>query len=375
MDIVGSLNLDKYSLKLDGCTKSETNLTVNIHFRQTVTLSNAVMPRRDARRLSPPAILGVLAAILLVSMLASLTLGYRIYGLDQVWMALFAPDNSESATIIAGLRLPRALIAPLTGAALGLAGTIVQTLARNRIASPDTLGLNGGATLAVVLASIAFDVQSLSGLSAAAALGALVTSLVVFGVAASAGGLSPLKIVLVGVTFASLSHAIVEVFLTSNEAQLQQLLFWLSGAFVDRPMSQVLAGLPFVALGAVLALGLARPLDALQADDSTAQSLGVPLSLVRGIAFLAVALLTGAAVSMAGPVAFVGLVVPHAARHLVGLRHAWQLPAAALCGAVYATLADIAARFVIYPVEAPVGAITAIVGAFVLLLLLRRRAA
>ncbi|WP_317186567.1 iron ABC transporter permease [Devosia sp. BK] len=313
--------------------------------------------------------------LLALSMLMSLTLGYKIYSLDQVFGALFAHDGSETAVVIAGLRLPRALIAPLTGAALGMAGVMVQTLSRNRIASPDTLGLNGGASLAVVVGSVVFGVQSLAGLSLAAAFGAFITSIIVFGVAASAGGLSPLKIVLVGVTFASLSHALVEVILTSNEAQLQQLLFWLSGAFVDRPISLFYNGLPVVLVGAVLGIGLSRALDALQADDSTAAGLGVPLAAVRGLAFLAVALLTGAAVSMAGPVAFVGLVVPHAARRLVGLRHIHQLPAAALFGAVYTTLADVAARFVIFPVEAPVGAITAVVGAVVLLVLLARRAA
>lgn len=316
-----------------------------------------------------------LMGLLALSMLMSLTLGYKIYSLGQVFGALFAHDGSETAVVIAGLRLPRALIAPLTGAALGMAGVMVQTLSRNRIASPDTLGLNGGASLAVVVGSVVFGMQSLVGLSLAAAFGAFITSIVVFGVAASAGGLSPLKIVLVGVTFASLSHALVEVILTSNEAQLQQLLFWLSGAFVDRPINLFYNGLPVVLVGAVLGIGLSRALDALQADDSTAAGLGVPLAAVRGLAFLAVALLTGAAVSMAGPVAFVGLVVPHAARRLVGLRHIHQLPAAALFGAVYTTLADVAARYVIYPVEAPVGAITAVVGAVVLLVLLARRAA
>lgn len=332
---------------------------------------------------SPPAVsyrgtLQVYVGLMLLlglAMLASLTLGYKIYSLDQVYMALFAPDGTETAVVIAGLRLPRALIAPLTGAALGMAGVMVQTLSRNRIASPDTLGLNAGASLAVVVASIVFGVQSLTGLSMAAALGAFVTAIVVFGIAAGAGGLSPLKIVLVGVTFASLSHAFVEVLLTSNEAQLQQLLFWLSGAFVDRPIALFYTALPVVLVGTIIAIGLARALDALQADDSTAAGLGVPLGAVRALAFVAVAVLTGAAISMAGPVAFVGLVVPHAARRLVGLRHIHQLPAAALFGAVYTTLADVAARFVIYPVEAPVGAVTAVVGAITLVILLRRRAA
>jgi iron complex transport system permease protein len=177
------------------------------------------------------------------------------------------------------------------------------------------------------------------------------------------------------VTIAGLGHALVEMILTTNEAQLQQLVFWISGAFVDRPMVLAQTGAPIVAIGTAIAVLLARPLDALQADESTARGLGVPLVLVRGASFLAVSLLTGAAVAMAGPVGFVGLVVPHAARRLVGLRHGRLIPAAALFGAIYATIADVVARFVIYPVEAPVGAITGVVGGVVLLVLLKRRAA
>ncbi|KFC70657.1 Transport system permease protein [Devosia sp. LC5] len=316
-----------------------------------------------------------LVIALLAAMLMSLTLGFRLYGLDQVWQALFAFDGSETAVVISNLRLPRAVLAPLVGAGLAIAGVIVQTLSRNRIASPDTLGLNAGASLAVVVASTALGVGSLLGLSLSAALGALLTSFLVFAIAAGAGGLSPIRIVLIGVTIAGLGHSIVEIILTTNEAQLQQLLFWLSGSFVDRPMTLAQTGGPIILIGAALALVLHRALDALQADDSTATSLGVPLALVRGGSFVSVALLTGAAVSMAGPVTFVGLVVPHAARRLVGLRHARQIPAAALLGAIYATLADVAARFLIYPVEAPVGAITAVVGGVVLLVLLKRRAA
>lgn len=322
-----------------------------------------------------PVVYAGLTLALCGALLGSMTLGYRLYGLDQVWAALFAFDGSETAVVIANLRLPRAVIAPLVGAGLGVAGVIVQTLARNRIASPDTLGLNAGASLGVVVASFWLGIGSLVGLSLAAALGALAASLLVFAIAAGAGGLSPLRIVLIGVTIAGLGHSLVEVVLTTNEAQLQQLLFWLSGAFVDRPMALAQTGAPIIVLGIALALLLARQLDALQADDSTATGLGVPLVLVRGGSFVAVSLLTGAAVAMAGPVGFVGLVVPHAARWLVGLRHDRLIPVAALIGAIYATLADVAARFVIYPTEAPVGAITAVVGGLVLLVLLKRRAA
>lgn len=322
-----------------------------------------------------PMVWMVLGTGLIVAMLMSLSLGFKLYGLDQVWAALLAFDGTETAVVISNLRLPRAVIAPLAGAGLAVAGVIVQTLSRNRLASPDTLGLNAGASLAVVLASTALGVTSVLGLSIAAATGALITSLVVFAIASGRGGLSPIRIVLIGVTMAGLAHSVVQIILTTNEAQLQQLLFWLSGSFVDRPMTLAATGLPIIAIGLALALVLAHALDAMQADDTTASSLGVSLALVRSGSFLAVALLTGAAVAMAGPVTFVGLVVPHAARRLVGLRHVRQIPAAALLGAIYATLADVAARFVIYPVEAPVGVLTAVVGGVVLVVLLQRRAA
>jgi iron complex transport system permease protein len=329
------------------------------------------MPQRIGRR----ALFAGMGMLLLILMYLSLAIGYRFYPPGEIWRAVTAFDGSEAHVVIRDLRLPRALMAPFVGAALGIAGVLVQTLARNRIASPDTLGLNAGAAFAVVMASGLLGVASLPGLSLAAATGALATSLLVFGLAAAAGGISPLRIVLVGVTFAGLFDSFVNVVLTVNETMLDQLLFWLSGSFADRKLSLALNGLPFVLIGGGIAFYLARSLDILQTDDSTARGLGVPLGLVRALSFVAVALLSGASVAMAGPVLFVGLVVPHAARALVGLEHRLQIVAAALVGAVYTTLADIVARFVIFPREAPVGAVTAIVGGCLLLLLLRRRAA
>ncbi|PWK76051.1 iron ABC transporter permease [Aminobacter sp. AP02] len=338
-------------------------------------LASSTTSNRAPWRIGQRALFLLLGASLLVLMYLSLALGYRLYAPTEIWGALTAFDGSETDVVIRDLRLPRALMAPMVGAALGIAGVLVQTLARNRIASPDTLGLNAGAAFAVVMASGIFGVASLPGLSVAAAAGALGTSFIVFGLAAAAGGISPLRIVLVGVTFAGLFDSFVNVVLTVNETMLDQLLFWLAGSFADRKIELALNGLPFVLVGGVLAFSLARSLDILQTDDSTARGLGVPLGVVRGLSFVSVALLSGAAVAMAGPVLFVGLVVPHAARALVGLDHRLQIVAAALVGALYTTLADIVARFVIYPREAPVGAITAIVGGCLLLVLLRRRAA
>ncbi|CDP53926.1 FecCD family ABC transporter permease [Paradevosia shaoguanensis] len=312
--------------------------------------------------------------LLVAAAYASLTLGYKLYSPADIW-GLLTGATGEAQIVLMQYRVPRVVIAPIVGAALGIAGVVVQTLSRNRIASPDTLGLNAGASFAVVVASAGFGVSSMLGLSAAAATGALLTALLVFAIAAGAGGLSPIRIVLIGVTIAGLFSALVEVVLTVRETMLDQLLFWLAGAVVDRPLTLVATGGPIVAIGALLAVLLAPSLDILQTDEQTARGLGVPVALVRVGCFAAIALLTGASVAMAGPVGFVGLVVPHAARSMVGLKHMHQLLAAALFGALYLTVADVVARFVIYPLEAPVGAITAVVGGCVLVVLLRRRAA
>lgn len=313
--------------------------------------------------------------MLTVAILTSIALGYRQYWPSAIWRAIFAFDGSESAVVITTLRIPRALLAPFVGAALGVAGVLTQTLARNRIASPDTLGINAGAALAVVASSVWFGVGSIAGMSVAAISGALATSLLVFGVAASSGGFSPIRIVLVGVTVGGLGYSIIQIILTTNEAQLKELLFWLTGSFADRPISFAIGGAPVVLVGLTVAWMLAQPLDALQADDTTAANLGVPLAVVRWSGFLTVSLLTGASVCMAGPVGFVGFVVPHVARWFVGLGHRRLIITSALIGAIYATTADVLARFIIYPAEAPVGAITSTVGGIVLLILLKRRVA
>ncbi|WP_349370418.1 iron ABC transporter permease [Salinarimonas sp.] len=316
---------------------------------------------------------------LLAGIAASLSLGLQEYAPGTVAGALLTFDGSTAHHVVRDLRLPRALIAPVAGASLGVAGVLIQTLVRNRIAAPDVLGLNAGAALAVVAATVLFGVGALAALSLIAAAGALLTALLIFAVAHAGGGaraaMSPARTVLAGITLAGLMISLVQVILTTDEATLDELLFWLAGAFADRPLTLLAASGWLVVLGLFAAFAVARPLDALLADEDTARGLGVPLVRVRATAFGAIAALTGGAVALAGPVGFIGLVAPHVARRLVGLAHRDLIPVAALVGAVFALLADVGARYLIHPAEVPVGVVTALVGAPVLIALLRRRAA
>lgn len=308
----------------------------------------------------------------LIAALASLALGYQVYSPGEIWRALFGNGISEADYIIRDLRLPRALLAPLTGASLAVAGVLAQSLTRNRVASPDILGLNAGAALAVVVAHVMFGINALTFLSAIAVAGALIVGILVFTIVQAGPNVTPGRIVLVGIMLAGFLTSLVQMVLTTDEATMQELLFWLAGGFEGRPLILILPAAFLFAAGLLTALVAARDLDAMVIDEESARGVGVRVSLARGACFLAIACLTGGAVAVAGPVGFIGLVAPHAARALAGDRHRDQIFMAVFVGAIFALLADTAARFIIYPSEAPVGAVTAMIGGPVLLYLLRR---
>lgn len=305
-------------------------------------------------------------------MVLSLHLGVRQNSPAEVWAALFGGGDDTASLVIATLRVPRTLIAPVVGAGLGLAGLLLQSVSRNPLASPDLLGINAGAALAVVIAVAIFDVAGLLPLALIAALGALGTTALVFALALAAGGaMSSVNTLLAGVTLAGFFAAGTQIVLVVDETAMETLIFWLSGGFVDRSLSLLWLAAPVVAVAVLVALLNARALDVLAADDQSAAALGVPVGALRALMLGLAALLAATAVTTAGPVSFVGLVAPHIARRLAGAGHAVLVPLSALIGAALAISADIAARFVIHPSEAPVGAVLAFVGVPVLVILLQ----
>lgn len=315
----------------------------------------------------------VLFTSLVLLALASLHLGLRSYAPAQVWQALTAAEPDATGLIVRTLRVPRTLLAIAVGAALGVSGLLMQTATRNAIAEPGLLGVNAGAAFAVVLGLTVFGIGDLATLTLVAAAGAVAAAGLVFGLALAGGlGVSPPHLLLAGVTVGALLAAGTQVVIILDEAALEQLLFWLSGAFADRPLATLAYAGPVIALVLAAALLAAGVLDVLRTDDGTAEALGVPVRGTRLAALVGAALLAGGAVALAGPVAFLGLVAPHLARLTGAAGHARLLPLTALWGAILALLADILARFVIYPSEAPISAVTALAGVPLLIALLRR---
>ncbi|MFI9174174.1 FecCD family ABC transporter permease [Streptomyces lincolnensis] len=324
------------------------------------------------RRLAwPAAVLAVAAAGVL-----SLAVGTRAVPLSAVADALLHGGGSPDALVVRSLRLPRTEVGLTAGAALGLAGATLQAVTRNPLADPGILGLSQGAAAGVVIA-ISFGLaHGFSGYVWYAFAGAVVAACLVYAVAARGrGGASPVKLALAGTALSAMTAGGTTVVLTSSSATLDQFRFWQVGALSGRDAGTVVRMLPFLAVGAVLVLACARGLDALALGDDTARALGHRVPWVRGAAALGAALLTAAAVAAAGPIAFVGLAVPHLARRLVSGGYRAVLPLSALLGAALLMGADVAGRVVRAPAEVPAGVMTALVGVPVLVVLVRRRGA
>jgi len=316
----------------------------------------------------------VAAAVLLLAVtLASLALGSKPLTPGQVWHALVAPDGGEASVIVRELRVPRTLLGLTVGPALALAGVLLQALTRNPLAEPRILGVGAGASLGVVVAIAVAGVGTLAGYVWFGVAGAFLAGLLVFGIAhRTREGASPVTLALVGVALDASLGAVVIGLLTVDSRTFEDYRFWVVGGLTGRDAAVAAQVAPFVLAGVLLAAFAARGLDALALGDDVARGLGHRVGLVRIAGGAGAVLLTGAAVAAAGPIAFIGLAVPHLARALVGADHRWTLALAALLGPALLLAADIVGRLVAPPGEVPAGIVTALLGAPLLVVLIRR---
>ncbi len=326
-----------------------------------------------AARLTRARLASGLAATI-VAALAAMAVGLLIGSVAIDFPALVAGDEG-ARTIFFDLRLPRVLLAAVVGAALAVAGAALQPTLRNPLASPEIIGVSGGAAIAAVLALAFLPAGGISSglVPVAAFLGATASSLLVFRLAHVRGRLDPYTQVLVGVTFNTfaaalilLVHAIVDL------KRSHSIVFWMMGGIAIEPYPVVALAFVLVAVATLALLREARSLDLLALGDEQARSLGADADAVRRRVFLASSLLVGAVVSLCGIITFAGLVVPHVLRRLLGSDNRLLLPASFFGGAAFLVGCDALARWVAAPAELPVGAITALTGAPFFVYLLRR---
>ncbi|MEW2285695.1 iron chelate uptake ABC transporter family permease subunit [Streptomyces sp. NPDC047841] len=323
--------------------------------------------RRAARALG----LLLSVALLVCVALASIAIGAKALSLDQVWHGLFH-DTGTYGDVVVDERLSRTALGLLAGAALGLSGAVLQALTRNPLAEPGLLGMNAGASAAVVTAMTYCGVTSLSGYVWFAFLGAAAVGALVWFLGGSRGA-TPVRLALAGTAISAALYGYLQAVMITDGAALGKMRFWTVGSLVSATNATIVQVLPFLAVGTVLALALARPLNAVEMGDDTARALGANLNRTRALAMLAAVVLCGAATAACGPIVFVGLMVPHVVRSFTGPDLRWILPYATVLAPVLLLGADVVGRVVARPAELQVGIVTAVIGGPLFIFLVRRR--
>ncbi|WP_413307414.1 iron ABC transporter permease [Bacillus sp. 1P10SD] len=319
--------------------------------------------------------LGLITAILLMLLLmcASVIFGYT----DTSWRTAIESytnyNGSNEHIIIQTVRFPRALIASAVGASLAIAGVLMQTLTKNPLASPGIFGINAGAGFAVVVAITLFSVTDLQAFNGLAFLGAAVAAVSVYAIGSfGREGLTPMKLTLAGAAMSAMFSSFTQGLLVVDEAALEQVLFWLAGSVQGRKLETLFSVLPYIGVGWVGAVLISGKMNILSMGEDVAKGLGLNTGLVKLAIGVIVILLAGGSVAVAGPIGFVGIVVPHITRSLIGIDHRWVIPLSGILGAILLLAADIAARYILMPSEVPVGVMTAVIGTPFFIFIARR---
>ncbi|MER5732907.1 iron chelate uptake ABC transporter family permease subunit [Streptomyces sp. NPDC002138] len=335
---------------------------------QSAAVPAAPRPRHAARAAGLLAALGLLALIAL----ASVAVGAKQMPLDQVWHGLFHYAGTPADVVVRDLRVPRTVLGLMVGLGLGLSGAVMQALTRNPLAEPGILGVNAGAAAAVVSAIGFFGANSLSEYVWWAFLGAAVVSVVVYVLGGSRGA-TPVRLALAGTAASAALVGYINAVQLMDSKALDKLRFWTVGSLASANMETVRQVAPFLLVGAVLALCLGRPLNAMAMGDDTARALGANLTLTRITAMAAITLLCGAATAACGPIVFIGLMIPHLVRFFTGPDMRWVLAYSAVLSPVLLLGADVIGRVITRPAELQVGIVTALIGGPVFIHLVRRK--
>ncbi len=331
--------------------------------REDVTGPHGGGPARPAL----PASAAIAVAALAGACVLSLLVGARMVPADALW------DGAHPARAIVEARFERTLLGVAVGAALGLAGALMQGLTRNPLADPGILGVNAGATFAMVVGMTAFGLDAMGQFLPLAFVGAAVAAALVHAIASiGRDGATPMKLAITGAALSAGLASWTTGLLLADRKTMESFRFWQVGTIGGRGLDVLVVGVPFLVVGALLALAGARLLNTLALGEELARGLGRRTTRDRLVIALAIVLLAGTATALAGPIAFVGLVVPHVVRALVGPDHTRVLPFSMLAGAALVVVADTVGRIVLPPSEVQVGVMTAAVGVPVFIALIRR---
>ena len=316
----------------------------------------------------------IAVAALILVILASIAVGSKDIPLPTVVGALFNYNDSDDHAIIMALRVPRTILGLAIGIALGLSGSLIQALTRNSLADPGILGVNAGASFLVTLAVGLFGFTSISSYIWFAFAGAVGATVLVYAIGSvGRGSATPIRLTLAGVAISAVLSGIQSGLALLDPMTFDRMRFWGAGSLAAPGYENILVAAPFIGIGVILALFATRPLNAIALGDDLAASLGANITRTRIIVVIAVTLLAGAATAAAGPIFFVGLMIPHIARWLIGADQRWIAALTIVLSPLLLLSSDIIGRVVMRPGELQVGIVTAFVGAPMLILLARHR--
>ncbi|MEW9095895.1 MAG: iron ABC transporter permease [Clostridiaceae bacterium] len=315
-----------------------------------------------------------LIVLIFVLCYLSITKGFIHTSYDMVLDTYRNFNNSQEHIIIKTSRVPRTLNAFLVGGALGLSGLLTQGLTRNKLASPSILGINSGAVFTLVIAITYFPQISFLGLMWVSFFGALGAAILVY---VLSGGLSgdvrPMDLTLGGSAISALLFSLTQGILYKNDTALEEVVYWMTGSVEGKKIELILQFAPIILVVIICTLFIGKKLNVFSLGEEMARSLGMKTLYLKILIIAIVAVLSGVSVALAGPVAFIGLVTPHIVHKFIGTDYRWLIPFSILIGASILLSADIMSRFIIYPKEVPVGALTALIGGPFFIYVAKRR--
>ncbi|WP_414045731.1 FecCD family ABC transporter permease [Macrococcus sp. 18KM445] len=317
----------------------------------------------------------LLSILLIISMLCSLMLGYRVFSIADVFQSLFHHQRIEGQNILVDLRLPRTILAALIGLMLGMSGVLIQTVTRNPFASPGIMGVNSGASLFVVTAIIIFNINGTFQLSVIAFIGALfVAALIVLATTLPVRPLSIMELTLFGASISAFCMAVTQGMLIYNESAIEQVIYWLSGSVSNKKLSMLTYLWPLILFAIFITTFNIKNLNAYALDDNALKAVGGNIIVIKLLAMISVALFSGASVAIAGPIAFIGLITPHITKMVItSHNHLIIIPSAGIVGAILLVVSDILSRYLLFPQEVPVGIATALIGSPIFFYLILKR--
>ena len=313
--------------------------------------------------------------LFIVLFVLSMMLGYKHFSFVNVWKHLILGQEIKDQRILTQLRLPRAVLGGVVGVLMGISGVMIQTITRNPFASPGIMGVNSGASLMVVIMLIGFGINGSFQLAFMAFLGTIiVATMIILATSLPLRPFTAMELTLFGASISAFCMAVTQGLLVYNESAIEEIISWLNGSVANKHLNVLMYIWPFIVVGLIISMYMARQLNLYILSEDALKGLGAKILSIKVITMIAVVLLSGSAVALAGPIAFVGLITPHVAKLLCRTHnHFILIPMSGLLGGCLLMLSDILSRYLLMPREIPVGITTALLGTPVFIYLILKR--